>query len=57
MRCPKHPKYRGIHRPRCDCRPCWDIWHRRHGPDMKEALDDASTARPNRVKEDPVCTS
>jgi len=27
MKCPKHPNYKGVLRPRCACRPCWDIYH------------------------------
>jgi hypothetical protein len=27
--CKKHPKYKGIHRPRVDCKKCWEIYDER----------------------------
>ena len=24
--CKKHPKYKAIFKPRCDCKECWEIW-------------------------------
>jgi hypothetical protein len=24
--CPKHPKYKAIREPRCECHICWEIW-------------------------------
>ena len=26
MTCKKHPKYKGIHKPRVWCEHCWAIW-------------------------------
>jgi hypothetical protein len=30
MRCEKHPKYKAIHKPRCNCETCWNIWYSKH---------------------------
>lgn len=26
IKCTKHPKYRAIRKPNCDCLKCWQIW-------------------------------
>lgn len=25
-KCKKHPKYKAIRKPRCNCKDCWDIY-------------------------------
>ncbi len=30
MTCPKHPKYKAIRRPTCDCLPCWKMYAERN---------------------------
>ena len=28
MKCMKHPKYKAIFQPKCDCAPCWKMWNK-----------------------------
>lgn len=30
MKCKKHPKYKGILKPRVPCEACWYLWARAH---------------------------
>ena len=25
-KCRKHPKYKAMRKPQCDCKKCWQIW-------------------------------
>lgn len=27
MKCKKHPRYKAIHKPRCDCKECWNMYN------------------------------
>lgn len=27
VRCPEHPRYRGIRRPKIDCKRCWEVYN------------------------------
>jgi hypothetical protein len=29
MSCPKHPKYKAVLAPKCDCFECWDFYQER----------------------------
>jgi hypothetical protein len=37
-RCDRHPKYKGIRKPLCQCSNCWDIWDLRHRGLDKEKI-------------------
>ena len=28
MKCEKHPKYKAIYQPRCECLKCWIMWEK-----------------------------
>jgi hypothetical protein len=30
LKCNKHPKYKAIRMPRCQCTTCWDMWDIKH---------------------------
>jgi hypothetical protein len=38
-RCRKHPKYRAIYKPRCQCKECWKYYARLHS-DEKITMQD-----------------
>ena len=29
MKCKKHPKYKVIYKPQCDCETCWKLWNQK----------------------------
>jgi hypothetical protein len=31
QKCPIHPKYKVIRKPKCQCTTCWDLWNIKHG--------------------------
>lgn len=32
MKCKKHPKYKGINKPKVSCIDCWRVYYLKHNP-------------------------